>query len=106
MCPEVLKICANCKLRGHSAGAFCLEGKTKLLRFFEQVADRHFYLQYRRTIYSWGHVYIPSRRAADRIASQFDYDTWAHLPVLKAKEVLEKASAPPPQPTQAALLNK
>ena len=95
MCPTVLQICSHCKLRGHLAGDFCLEGKHKLLEYFEQVADSHFYLQYRRKIFPWGFIYIPTKKAAEKIAQRYSYDVWIHLPIPKARQVIERALAPP-----------
>ena len=93
MCPTITQVCKRCKLRGHVAGDLCLEGKHKLLRYFEQVADQHYYLQYRRSMYTWGHVYIPSQKVAEKIKARYPYDVWVHLPAPRARQAIDKALA-------------
>ena len=79
MCPEILQICGKCKVRGHREGAMCAQGKPRLERYFERVANRHRYLQFRRRIFSWGYHYLHDHRTARTIQSKYTYREWRLL---------------------------
>ena len=79
MCPEVLQICGKCKVRGHREGVLCAQGKPRLERYFERVAPRHRYLQFRQRIFSWGYHYLRDHKITRMIQARYTYREWRSL---------------------------
>ena len=74
VCPNIVKACDHCKVRGHPPGRVCDYSRDRQRSAFESCADDHLYLKWRHSAFSWGHYTLPNRRVAERLAKETSYN--------------------------------